>query len=302
MIAALIIASGKTSTRDGFVPHREVGTIPAIQRIIILFQRAGIERIVVVCEEDGAKTEKLASHMNVVFLHSQSDAEMLDNVKAGLAYLQDKCTAALVTHSDVPLYTVETVRTLIASEGPICIPAINGATGHPLLLRSDQFQPVLTYKGEGGLAGAVRATGIQPNLVEVQDEGILTNVYYDSNYTHLVNNHSLKESYPDIRVRIAKEQPFYDAGAHLLLQLTEETNSLRQACRRMGISYGKGRAIISLIEQQLGYPILHTQQGGKTGGHSVVTGDGKKLMSNYTCFMAEAKQSILELFEKHFSG
>jgi len=83
--------------------------------------------------------------------------------------------------------------------------------------------------------------------------------------------------------------------------LTEETNSLRKACRRMGISYGKGRAIISLIEQQSGHPVLHSQQGGRTGGHSVVTEHGKKLMGNYSGFLAEAKKSILELFDKYYS-
>ena len=301
MLAALIIAAGKTTRRNSFEPQKEVGSISAIQRIIMLFQRAGIDRIVVVCDEDESKAEKLASPMNVVYLHSGGDAEMFDNVKIGLAYLRNKCTAVMITHSDVPLFSVETLRTLIAAEGPVCIPSHNGVAGHPLLLSAEQFQAVLAYAGEGGLAGAVHSLGEKRRFIEVEDEGVLTNVNYEKNYAHLITKNSLRESYSDFRIHIVKEKPFYGPGAHLLLQLTEETRSLRNACRQMGISYSKGRAIISLMEQQAGYPIMETQQGGKTGGYSIVTEKGKKLMHQYAEFYAEAKPYLQKLFDKHFA-
>ena len=59
-----------------FEPEKEVGTIPAIQRIV----------------------------MNVVFLHGSADAWMLDNVKIGLSWLKEKCEAAIITHANVPFY------------------------------------------------------------------------------------------------------------------------------------------------------------------------------------------------------
>ena len=78
MIAALIIAVGKNAHRYGFSPQKKVGDISAIQRIVMLFQRACIENIVVVCDENDDETEKLASHRNVVFLHNHKDAEKLE--------------------------------------------------------------------------------------------------------------------------------------------------------------------------------------------------------------------------------
>jgi len=301
MIAALIITAGKTTHRNDFKPHEEVNTIPAIQRIVMVFQRTGIERIVVVCDEYGDKTEKLTAHMNVVFLHNHRDADMLDHFKTGLSYLQDKCSAVMITHSDVSLFSIETIRALMKAEGSICIPSYNGKTGYPMLLRSEQFQVVLSYSGEGELVEAIKASGLQCNLIEVEDEGILANAKHEEGYRHLLTEHSLRESHPDIRIRIIREKPFYGPGPHQLLQLTEETNSLREACRQMGISYSKGRTIISLMEQQLGYPVIESKQGGKTGGHSVVTEKGKELMQNYTEFCAEAKQCLHELFVKYFT-
>jgi len=302
MIAALIIAAGKTARRDNFDPQKEIGTIPAIQRVVMVFQRAGIERIVVVCDESGDRTEKLAANMNVVFLHNRKDAEMFDSVKTGLNYLQDKCTAAIITHTDIPLFSVETVRALMSAEGEICLPSYNGSIGHPMLLRARCFRAVLSYRGGGGLAGAVEASGFKRRLVEVEDEGVLTNVHYEKkkNYMHLVAGHNLMQLDHDIRIRIVREKPFYGPGAHQLLRLTEEVNSLREACRRMGISYSKGRGIIATMEQQLGYPVIESQQGGPTGGHSVLTPKGRELISSYAGFCAEARQHMQKLFDKYF--
>jgi molybdate transport repressor ModE-like protein len=304
MVSALIIAAGKTARRDNFDPQKEVGTIPAIQRVVMVFQRAGIERIVVVCDESGDRTEKLAANMNVIFLYSRKDAEMLDSIKTGLVYLQNKCTGVMITHTDIPLFSVETVRALMAADGEIRIPSHNGNIGHPMFLRAECFPAILSYCGSGGLAGAVETSDFQRRLVDVEDEGVLTNVHYKKKkaYEHLVAGHNLMQLTPDIRIRLVREKPFYGPGAHQLLQLTEEMKSVREACRRMGISYSKGRGIIAIIEQQLGYPVIKSQQGGKTGGHSTVNQKGRELISSYAGFCAEARQYIQGLFDKYFTA
>jgi len=302
MIAALIIAAGRTESKDSFSPQKEVGSITAIRRIVLLFQRAGLERIVVMCDEDEDKMEKLASRMNVIFLHNRRGAEMLDNIKAGLDYLQDKCEAALITHSDVPLFSLETVRALLAAEGPVCVPSYRGKLGHPILLRAEQFRTVLSYGGEGGLNGAINASGLRRRLVEVEDEGILADVAHDDDYEHLIVGHSLQNSQLNVRLRIMREKPFYGPGAHQLLQLTEETRSIREACRRMGVSYGKGRAMVALMEKQLGYPVIVSKQGGAAGGYSSVSEKGRELMRTYSDFCAEANSYLNVLFERYFRG
>ena len=300
MIAALIIAAGKTENAKSFSPQKEVGAISALRRIALLFKYAGIERIVIVCDEEGDPIAKLASHMNAIFLHGRKDADMLDNVKVGLNYLQDKCTSAIITHSDVPLFSLDTVRALMNADGQLCVPSYKGRQGHPILLRAAYFPLVLTYAGEAGLSGALKTSGLPYSLVEVDDEGILAHIDHADDFTHLLAGHSLRHSRPDLRIRIVKEKPFYGPGAHQLMQLVEETHSLRDACRRMGISYGKGRAIMSLMEQQLGYTIIESQQGGSTGGHSELTMEGKELMRKYSAFSTAATRSLQELFDIYF--
>lgn len=301
MIAALIITTGKNPWKGGFEPEKEIGTISAIQRIAMIFQMAGVERVVVVCEEDNNQVEKLAAHMNLVFLHGQKSAEFLDNVKVGLSYLQDKCSAALISHVDVPLFSVETVHKLIATQEPVCIPSHRGSEGYPVLLRAEYFQAVLSYEGTGELPEALSASGLPPHMVSVEDEGILTDIQDADISSHLIAEHDLAELHFDLRIRLMKERAFYGPGTHQLLQLTEETGSLLEACRLMGISYSKGRKLISKTERYLGYAIIESQQGGKSGGRSNVTAQGKSLMAAYSGFYTEAKQCLHELFQKYFT-
>ena len=190
MTAALIVTAGKTSTGRAFAPSKEVGTIPAIQRIVRVFQRAGIRRIVVVCGDEQVKKD--AGHLGLVFLPGRPEGEMLDNVKLGLAYLQDKCGEALVTHANVPLFSAATVRTLLAAEGDVRIPVCAGASGHPLVLRAERFREILAYGGRGGLAGAVK--GLPGRRVEVDDQGVLANIAAGEDYRSLVADHDLAGS------------------------------------------------------------------------------------------------------------
>ena len=106
--------------------------------------------------------------------------------------------------------------------------------------------------------------------------------------------------YPDFRIRLINEKPFYGPGAQQLLQLTEQTGSLRNACCLMGLSYSKGRKIVAVIEQQTGRQIMESRQGGKTGGNSTVTEAGIELVRSYDVFCTEANQMLHELFDKHF--
>jgi len=300
MIAALIIASGKTDKVDSFEPEKELGTIPAIRRMVMVFQRAGIDRVVVICDGSDGKTEKLAAFLNVVFLHGSAEAWMLDNVKTGLSYLREKCEAAIITHANVPLFSVETVKALMAVKAAVCVPFHKGSAGHPILLRSEHFDAILSYTGEGGLAGAVKASGLRRVLVEVDDEGVLANVPHDTNIERLVDGHSLRELMIDAKIRIISEKSFYSHAAHLFMQLIEEERSVLNACRRMGLSYSKGRSIIALMEEQLGYHVLESYQGGREGGYSFITEKGRVLMRNYDDLCVEARQCLRELSKKYF--
>ena len=300
MTAALIIAAGKAGSARRFQPAEEVGELSAIKRCILTFQRAGVERVVV-CGDGEERLEKLVPHMNVTFLRCPADGEMLDSVKAGLAFLQGKCGAVLIAHTDVPLFSAETVGGLLKAEGEVCVPVCRGQAGHPIRLAAERIPQILAYRGPGGLAGAIRASGAERTVLEVEDGGVLANTRDRDSCERLLSHRQEEGVRPAFRFLLTREQPFYGPGPHQLLQLVEETGSLLEACRCMGISYSKGRRMIANLERHMGCPVLQRTRGGREGGASTVTGAGRKLIDSYDAFCREARDDLTELFPNYFS-
>nr|WP_072514292.1 NTP transferase domain-containing protein [Ndongobacter massiliensis] len=298
MTAALIIATGRTEDKDRFSPERQIGNISAIERMALLFRVAGISRIVVVGDEEKLP-QKFASSMNLIFLTVPRGVEMFDSIKEGLRYLQGKCTNVLLSYVDVPMTSLETVKALLAARGT-CVPSYRGRCGHPIRLKEACFEEILSYHGPNGLKGAMDAAGIKRQIIDVDDAGILTDTRSGVSYEALAAEHELSKLRASFRMRISREKWFYGPGAHQLLQLIDESGSLSSACEYMGMSYTKGRKIIALMEQQLGVPVLETQQGGKTGGGSRLTKAAKEVMRRYDAFISEAEPALQKIFHKHF--
>lgn len=299
MTAAVIIAAGRTSRKERFSPEKQIGKVTAIERIALLFQLAGIRKIVVIGDEEELP-QKLLSDMNVTFLTASAGGEMLDSIKKALYYLQDKCANVLISTADVPLFSKQTVQLLLAEDAPVCIPSYQGRCGHPILLRADCFSRVLSHQGSGGLKGAIEAAEIPRKIIETDDPGIRADSRDDTVCESLLADHDLMKMWVSCKTRIHREKGFYGPGAHQLLQLTEEFGSLSQACQHMGISYSKGRKIIATLEDQLGVPILETRQGGKAGGFSRLTHAAVEMMRRYSAFREEAEAAVQEIFLKHF--
>ena len=265
----------------------------------MLLQMTGIRRIAVVGDER-EWPKKLVPSMNLVFLTESSEGEMLDSIQQGVRYLQDQCTEILVAHGNVPMFSEKTVRMLLDAEGEVCIPSCHGRCGHPILLRKSCFSRLLAYQGEKGLRGAVEASGIRPNIIETEDKGILSDKNTGTSYEALSESHDVRKMKTSVQVRIRLEKLFYGPGIHQLLQLTETEGSLANACQRMGISYTKGRRLISTMEEQIGKTVLATGQGGKHGGYSRLTEAARQIMDSYSAFQEEAEEAVQRLFEKHF--
>lgn len=299
MIGALIITTGKTDHPNLFMPERQIGNISALERMVLLFQMAGIRYITVVGDEKEAP-QKLVPSMNLVFLTISSESEMLDSIRQGLIYLQDKCDEILVSHANVPMFSQETIQKLLERTGDVCVPSYHGRCGHPILLRKNCFSDIITYQGQKGLRGAIEAAGFQAQIVETDDAGILSDRDSQISYEELLEKHDIRKLTASLQIRIRREKIFYGPGIHQLLTLTEESGSLSHACQRMGMSYTKGRKIIAVMEEQTGSPVLKTGQGGKHGGYSHLTESTKEFIDCYNAFQKEADAALQELFQKHF--
>jgi 8-oxo-dGTP diphosphatase len=70
-------------------------------------------------------------------------------------------------------------------------------------------------------------------------------------------------------------------GRARILKLVGETNSLSKTASEMKMSYRHLWGEIKEMESAFGAPLVNSQRGGAQGGKTVLTGQGKKLLSEY---------------------
>lgn len=84
----------------------------------------------------------------------------------------------------------------------------------------------------------------------------------------------------------------------LLLNIGE-LGSLAATAERMQISYRKAWGLLRQSEQTLGFPLLEKHRGGRDGGNTLLTDEGKNLVESYKALRVEFDSSV-KVFVKNF--
>jgi molybdate transport system regulatory protein len=95
-------------------------------------------------------------------------------------------------------------------------------------------------------------------------------------------------------------ESLFGPGTFDLLVLVDETGSLHQAAKLMGMSYNKAWRAMRQAEDHLGVKILARRTGGSDGGGSVLTEDGVQLVERFRAFLDEADADLARLYQKYF--
>ena len=76
----------------------------------------------------------------------------------------------------------------------------------------------------------------------------------------------------------------FGEGPYRLLRAVEETGSLRAAASSMDMAYTKALKLLRRAEAAAGCPLTERRAGGKVGGGSRLTAEGKELLNNYEIY------------------
>lgn len=298
---AVIAAAGMPAPAEGFKPLVSVGAMSAARRIVATLQQAGAERVVVVTGSQAEALEHHLSGMGVVFLRNQAyeSTDMFHSASIGLAYLASRCMRILFTPVDVPLFTAATARKLLRCDAPAAVPVADGVLGHPMMLSAETIQKILPYTGSEGLRGALRAAGVEPLRLSVQDPGVLCDTDAAMEYSDILESHTRQMLRPLCDVRLAREAVFLDGETARFLRLIDETGAVRAACDRMNISYSRAWHMLDAIEKNYGAAVQR-RRGGVSGGASALTPAGAELLARYTAFEDALRQSAGEIFSQYF--
>lgn len=303
-IGGIIAAAGKRNSDRLFEPLKELGNISIIKRLVVTLQCAGVEPIVIITGHQAEEVERHLSDYGVIFLRNEQyeTTQMFESAQIGCSYLKGKCKKIIFTKVDVPLFTTETVGRLLEQKGGIISPVYEGKTGHPLCI-SDSFIPkILAYRGEGGMKGFLRSVQEERVWIEVKDEGILHSSDTLEQCEQLLEAHNKQMFHPYVKITLEKEKMFFDGRAKMLLLLIEDTHSVRGACKKMAMSYSKAWNLLNHMERELGFPVVKRQHGGKAGGKTYLSEEGREFLHRYLNFEDSIKQFAKKRFQELFNN
>lgn len=109
---------------------------------------------------------------------------------------------------------------------------------------------------------------------------------------------------PVTKIQLFDEEgeKFFGEGPCRLLQLVEKTGSLRCAASSMEMAYSKALKLIKQAEEALGFPLTQRSVGGKDGGGSTLTPEGRAFLRQYEAYRDACVQASRSLFAQYFPG
>jgi molybdate transport repressor ModE-like protein len=91
-----------------------------------------------------------------------------------------------------------------------------------------------------------------------------------------------------------------DESDFLLLKEIGKMGSIKLASEKVQISYRKAWNIIDNSEKLLGFKLVEKSRGGKDGGHTTLSPEGKNLVGAYLELKEEINHSIKKITQKFF--
>ncbi len=73
-------------------------------------------------------------------------------------------------------------------------------------------------------------------------------------------------------------------GKCKLLRTIDQTGSLKEAMKKLNLSYRKTWDNLNKIEELLGFPVIERQRGGSEGGKTTLTEQGKAIIQAFDNF------------------
>ena len=306
-IGAVVVAAGRTSRMGAFKPLLPFEDSTISLHIIQLLKQIGADPIVVVTGYRAAWLEEHLAHTGVRFVRNEMyfETQMFDSFYIGVQALKDECDKILLMPVDTPAIRMNTFRQMLMIDADLVRTSYGGEPGHPIMVKREVLDRLVSYTGNQGLRGAVETSGIAVTNLVVDDKGVNWDVDSQEEYQKLIDfNYRRDDGYPIqplIQVQLMANDVFFGPGTGTLLEFVDRTGSIQEACSQMNMSYSKGCRLVKNAEKQLGFKILERWTGGAGGGGSHLTKEGKNLLRCYNELVERIQNSAIDIFRECFA-
>lgn len=270
-----------------FLPMYPLDGTTVIKREIAALRKAELSPIIVLL---GYQKEILKNHLchnNVIFvedelyrIHDREDALRIGLEKAG-KYME----RVVVVPVECPSFSGKILNELLECKGS-AVPVYEGKEGNPRIYTLQ----------EGGLE--------RPEELPVDDPGILMSLLDEGGIKEAEQYAEKQRSANELRCKtklvLTKEEDFFGPGIYRLLKYIDETGSIQAAAAKMNMSYSKGWKMVNKVEKEMGFLFLNRCNGGKNGGSSTVTEEGRLFMERYHAMTEDMKKISQRFFDTYF--
>ncbi len=103
-----------------------------------------------------------------------------------------------------------------------------------------------------------------------------------------------------IKLKVFYEEPSFGPGIVSLLEGIDKHGSLSASAQEMGMAYSKAWKILKRAQKDLGMQLVVGTVGGRHGGGTSVTAEGRDFVKRYLAFAAAVKKETERLLEEYF--
>jgi len=158
-----------------------------LARILSSLQEGGAGPLfVVVRDMDEPVAREAREHGGEAILNPDPTTGPVSSLQAGIRSLPEQAAAVLFAPVDHPLFSPDTVRTLIRgfveTQAPLVVPAFEGWRGHPVLFGRVLFPELLEKDLPEGARTVVRRYLDHRVQLQVEDPGILADLDTPEDY------------------------------------------------------------------------------------------------------------------------
>lgn len=270
-----------------FLPMYPLGGTTVIKREIAAFRKEGLSPILVVSGSHKEVLRNHLSHNGVVFVEDKKYKEHSreDTLLLGLEAARPLMDRVIVLQVEYPVFSKQTLKELLQC-----------GTG-----------AVLTHEGkEGGLSAYIFRKGgeTEAQKLAVDDPGILISLLEENGAKQAEAYVKAQRQINELRFRnrlvLSKEEDFFGPGVYQLLTCIDRTGSIYAAAKEMNMSYTKSWKMINKAEEEMGFPFLERRNGGKDGGSSTITEEGRLFMERYHALAEDMERMGRNFFDIYF--
>lgn len=291
---ALIIASSdfREENRDNeeipvFLPMYPMDGTTVIKRVISMLRRGGLSPILVVLGYQKEVLKNHLSHNKVLYVEDKQyqEHDLQASVELGLLEAEKLMDRVAVIPVEYPAFTKETLEKLLQCQGS-AVPVCQGTEGYPRLYAFGE------QKENGGCRCAV------------EDPGCVLSVRTGGDILQAEKYVKAQRDANELRCRnqliLSKEEDFFGPEVYRLLRFIDETGSIQAAAARMEMSYTRGWKMVNKLEKEMGFLFLNRCNGGRNGGSSTITGEGRTFMERYHAMEEDMRRIGQRFFDTYF--